>query len=282
VNGSVRTPIYYDSNDTGYYLDLNSTSEAAMRMRGGALIGPNTSYGAYLRVGASGWTGDYSSVFVTNGNLHIDSQPGYDLYLNWYSARPVWSEGGAYFPIYYDRNNTGYYLDPANMSSLFNISYGTNPAAGGGGGRLIVSPGSPYSIRQEFGSDNTGWRYGIAKNVSGTVTIMFYVQDNGDCVATGNVTAYSDIRLKANIETIPSALDKLDQIRGVTYTRTDMDDKERRYAGVIAQEIEAVLPEAVGGDEDIKTVDYNATIALLIQAVKELTDKVKALEAKEQ
>jgi hypothetical protein len=104
----------------------------------------------------------------------------------------------------------------------------------------------------------------------------------GSITASGNVTAYSDIRIKANIETIPSALDKLDLIRGVTYTRTDLEDKERRYAGVIAQEIEAVLPEAVGGDEDIKTVDYNATIALLIEAVKELTDKVKALEAKEQ
>jgi hypothetical protein len=277
VTNDIRSPLYYDSNDTGYYLDLNSTSEAAMRIRGGTLIGPNTSYGAYLRIGASGWTGDHSSVFATNGNLHLDAQPGFDLYLNWYNARPVWSEGGAYFPIYYDRNNTAYYLDPASTSALSTVTFGSSPNGGGGGGRITPSTGSPYSIRQEFGSDNTGWRYGIAKNVSGTVTIMFYVQDNGDCVATGNVTAYSDVRLKANIETIPSALDKLDQIRGVTYTRTDMDDKERRYAGVIAQEIEAVLPEAVGGDEDIKTVDYNATIALLIQAVKELRDEVEAL-----
>jgi hypothetical protein len=60
-----------------------------------------------------------------------------------------------------------------------------------------------------------------------------------------------------------------------------MDDNERRYAGVIAQEIEAVLPEAVGGDENAKTVDYNATIALLIEAVKELSLKVKTLEEKD-
>jgi hypothetical protein len=135
-------------------------------------------------------------------------------------------------------------------------------------------------LRQEFGSDNSGWRYGIAKNVNGSVTVLFYVQDNGDCVATGNITAYSDIRIKANVETIPSALDKLDRIRGVTYTRTDMDDKERRYAGVIAQEIEAVLPEAVSGDENAKTVDYNATIGLLIQAVKELRDEVEAMKSR--
>jgi hypothetical protein len=193
--GSLRAPIFYDSNDTGYYLDLNSTSEAAMRMRGGALIGPNTSYGAYLRIGASGWTGDHSSVFVTNGNLHLDAQPGFSLYLAWYNTSTI--------------------------------------------------------------------------NVGGSI------------VANGNITAYSDIRVKDNVETIPNALDKLNQIRGVTYTRTDRDDKERRYAGVIAQEIEKVLPEAIFENEEYKSVDYNATIGLLIQAVKELTDKVKALEAKE-
>jgi hypothetical protein len=100
----------------------------------------------------------------------------------------------------------------------------------------------------------------------------------GAIVAGGNVTAYSDIRIKANVETIPDALDKLDQIRGVTYTRTDLDDKEQRYAGVIAQEIEKVLPEAVRDLGNIKAVDYNATIGLLIQAVKELRDEVEALK----
>jgi hypothetical protein len=65
----------------------------------------------------------------------------------------------------------------------------------------------------------------------------------------------------------------------VTYTRKDLDDKERRYAGVIAQEVEQVLPEAVGGDEHRKTVDYNGTIALLIEAVKELTSEVETLKA---
>ena len=195
INGSYRAPIYYDSNDTGYYLDLNSTDNVALRQRGGMLIGPNVTWGAYLRVGTNGWVGDHSSIAVTNGNLHIDAQPGFALYLAWYN----------------------------------------------------------------------------------TSTILV----GGSLTANGNITAYSDIRVKDNVETIPNALDKLDQIRGVTYTRTDRDDKERRYAGVIAQEIEKVLPEAIFENEEYKSVDYNATIGLLIQAVKELTDKVKALEAKE-
>ena len=57
-----------------------------------------------------------------------------------------------------------------------------------------------------------------------------------------------------------------------------LKDKERRYAGVIAQEIEAVLPEAVFGDKNTKTVDYNATIALLIEAVKEQQLHINRLE----
>jgi hypothetical protein len=198
-----------------------------------------------------------------------------------YVAKGIYSVGRVDGSIFYDNGNTAYYLDPNGTSALSTVTFGSSPTTGGGGGQIVPSVGSPYSVRQEFGSDNTGWRYGVAKNVGGTVTVLFYVQDTGDCVATGNLTAYSDVRVKDNIETVSNALHKLASIRGVTYTRTDLDDKERRYAGVIAQEIEQVLPEAVGGDEHTKTVDYNATIALLIQAVKELSAEVQALKAKE-
>jgi hypothetical protein len=311
---SFRAPIFYDSNNTAYYVDPASTSvlnQIQFPPNTAQISGNDTSsYGSIAIRGArNGWYGIHIQGGGNAPHLMFDGSANGGIYFegggrwasyysyaancwgfgtsatssayNIYCPTGVYSGGRVDGTIFYDSNNSAYYADPSGTSALSTVTFGSSPNGGGGGGRITPSTGSPYSIRQEFGSDNSGWRYGIAKNVSGTVTIMFYVQDNGDCVATGNVTAYSDVRLKANIETIPSALDKLDQIRGVTYTRTDMDDKERRYAGVIAQEIEAVLPEAVGGDEDIKTVDYNATIALLIQAVKELTDKVKALEAKE-
>ena len=110
-------------------------------------------------------------------------------------------------------------------------------------------------------------------------TTRFTFDDAGAFTATGNITAYSDLRLKENVEPITDALTKLDEISGNTYTRNDLKDTEKKYAGVIAQEIETVLPEAVVESEDgIKTVDYNATIALLIQAVKELKTEVKALK----
>jgi hypothetical protein len=102
----------------------------------------------------------------------------------------------------------------------------------------------------------------------------------GNILASGNVTAYSDIRVKDNVEQITGALGRVQRIRGVTYTRTDLEDTERRYAGVIAQEIEEVLPEAIFDSGELKAVDYNATIGLLIEAIKELTARVAQLEGK--
>ena len=100
----------------------------------------------------------------------------------------------------------------------------------------------------------------------------------GDFVATGNVTAYSDINLKENIEVIPDALEKVSAIRGVTYDRKDVEVE--RQAGVIAQEVEAVLPEVVNTSEDgIKSVAYGNLVSLLIEAVKELKGRVEILEA---
>ena len=112
-----------------------------------------------------------------------------------------------------------------------------------------------------------------------------------DIVATGNITAYStsDIRLKENIQLIPNALGKLEQIRGVTFVWTAEEISRRggedsyfvrkHDVGVIAQEIEMVLPEIVGTrDNGMKAVQYEKLTALLIESVKELSVKVTSLE----
>jgi hypothetical protein len=100
----------------------------------------------------------------------------------------------------------------------------------------------------------------------------------GAIVATGDVTAFSDARLKKNIEVIPDALQKIDQVRGVTFERINGDD--RRHTGVIAQELQAVLPEAVLDDgTGMLTVAYGNVVGLLIEAIKELNTKVEALQA---
>lgn len=104
-----------------------------------------------------------------------------------------------------------------------------------------------------------------------------YCDDNGNWTAVGNVTAYSDVRVKTNIEVIPDALDKVCSLSGYTYDRTDVDVP--RQTGVIAQEVQEVLPEVVIEGEDGRlSVSYGNMVGLLIEAVKELKAEVDQLK----
>jgi hypothetical protein len=130
---SGRAPIFYDLNDTGYYIDPNSTGATALRMRGGALFGPNNS-GRYLSIGKyDGRYNNEASVFTTNGNLHLDSRSGNNLYLQWYVGGTTYVNGAIQANIYYDRDNTSYYSNHASTSYYndlrANILYDRNNTA---------------------------------------------------------------------------------------------------------------------------------------------------------
>ena len=114
----------------------------------------------------------------------------------------------------------------------------------------------------------------------------------GDVVVTQNITAYysSDISLKDNIRPIESAIFKVKQIRGITFDwnekANDLQREKGHDVGLIAQEVEKVLPEVVQIREDgIRAISYEKVVPLLVEAIKEqqtliedLTDKVKSLE----
>ena len=108
----------------------------------------------------------------------------------------------------------------------------------------------------------------------------------GEIRATGDITAYysSDERLKDNIVQLGGALDKVNQLRGVSFDwkeAPEVHSHEGNDIGVIAQEVEAVYPELVHERENgYKAVDYVKLSAVLIEAVKELSAKVEALENK--
>ena len=104
--------------------------------------------------------------------------------------------------------------------------------------------------------------------------------NSGNVTATGNVTAYSDERLKDNILVIDGALEKVSQLRGVTFNRTDTEEPDRQ-TGVIAQEVEKVLPEAVITADDemqTKSVAYGNMVGLLIEAIKEQQKQIDELK----
>ena len=110
------------------------------------------------------------------------------------------------------------------------------------------------------------------------------VSVTGTITATGNITAFSDKKLKENITNINNALQKTLQLRGVYYNRKD--NTETRKVGVIAQEVLEVLPEVVmthvdqTTKEETLTVDYGNIVGLLIEAIKELNEEVQYLKSK--
>jgi len=136
-------------------------------------------------------------------------------------------------------------------------------------------------------SNFTLYKYGPT---SGTGDWVFQIDFNDvnntfnyryNIIATGNVTAYSDIRLKENIETIDNPLEKIQKMRGVYYTLKE-DSSSKRKIGVIAQEMEEVLPEVVytgTSEEKWKSVAYGNIVAVLIEGMKAQESTLRYIES---
>ena len=124
---------------------------------------------------------------------------------------------------------------------------------------------------------NTGNTSTIGMSISGVTTLTTltgtHINISGICTAQ-DFDALSDINYKTNILTIENALDKVNELRGVSF---DWKKSGSPSYGVIAQELEDVLPELVHGEEP-KTVNYNGIIGVLIEAVKELKKEVEELK----
>jgi hypothetical protein len=112
--------------------------------------------------------------------------------------------------------------------------------------------------------------------IKGTSTLATALSVYGSIQATGDVVVYStsDIKFKKNVTPLQHSLNKVLQLNGVRFD-WDCNHKKGHDVGVIAQEIEKVLPEAVidRGGEDGKAVNYEKIIPLLIEAIKELAKR---------
>ena len=118
----------------------------------------------------------------------------------------------------------------------------------------------------------------LAQQINSDLTVSFQNTIYASSFSTG-----SDLTLKSNLVRFTNTLDKLKEITGYTFDIKVGEAKDITIpsAGIIAQDVEKVFPELVSTEtgSDYKTVQYNGLIGVLVEAVKELTTKVAALEA---
>jgi hypothetical protein len=113
----------------------------------------------------------------------------------------------------------------------------------------------------------------------GATTRFTFDTGTGNFTASGDINSNSDERLKENIDTIQGALNKVLALRGVTFNLKD--NPSERKIGLIAQEVEKIIPEVVKEDrsEDrILSVSYANIVALLIEAIKEQQEQIDKLK----
>ncbi len=147
-------------------------------------------------------------------------------------------------------------------------------------------------IRAKADEESIVCRYGKSVDLYFNDSNKFQTTDGGANISgaltvTGDITAFaSDERLKTNISPITDALFKVNSLNGFTYNFNEIGEKlgfnpDITYAGVSAQEVQKVLPEVVHPapvDDKYITVQYDKVVPLLIEAIKELSDKVEKLE----
>lgn len=161
---------------------------------------------------------------------------------------------------------------PSGYDLLLNCPYDKRFRVHKGG---FYTSGVPLIQSSSGTTTDIGLYYGGSLKLT---TVSGGVNVTGDLTATGNVTAYSDARLKENVETIDNALNKVCNLRGVSYSKDG-----KKGIGVIAQEVEEVIPEVVGTLDDkdaTRTVAYGNIVGVLIEAIKEQQQQIEDLTAK--
>lgn len=211
---------------------------------------------------------------------------------------------------------TGKHIHQFSSGQTYCYNYSTYGAlavyAPDGGSAFITFHRNSYAMQMGLDGDNYfrwgGWSDGVAQRMYISPGGLVYVPGGfgaattpvaGQLRASGDIVyGLSDVRLKKDVETIENALDKVAQLRGVTWSQNELaleagaQVQKRRKAGLLAQDVEKVLPEAVNlapfdTDEDGEssksgqnylTIDWDQTIGLLVEAIKELKAKVEKLE----
>jgi hypothetical protein len=252
----MRAPIFYDSNNTGYYVDPASTSVLSrLQIHNSKILTETNASGnsveMYFRPDDNG-TYVWRHIYGGTGTGFGVGAGGYGIYYSGAADYNViyYSDGRAEFsysaraPIFYDKNNTAYYVDGNSTSVLNNVRITT---------------------------------LGVGTAATGT---------GGEIVATNNITAYySDERLKTKLGPIENPIEKVKSLSGFYFSPNDtamaLGYKKTVDVGVSAQQVKEILPEIIAPapiDPQYMTVRYEKLIPLLIEAIKEQQGQIDDLK----
>jgi hypothetical protein len=252
------------------YFTTGTDSVKMLLTSGGSLIIGTTADNGYTLQNASNTT--FAGQFIQGGGSGRSTN-GTTVALTYNTA---WTANS-------DLGDGGRFLSIVNESTVLNaysaLSFRVNPNSGGSSGNVMldmkfVNNGSVTSTLYWTFLHSGSWSDRMALTSGGTLTV------SGDVVAYGSP---SDARLKTIKEKIPNALDTVSKLNGYRFDWKETN-RLRNYKediGVIAQEVVEILPELARTNEDgYMSVRYQGLTAVLIEAVKELADKNKKLEQK--
>lgn len=243
AKGSLTGVQNFSINNNNFYIDTSSNA----RTRGNFDLSQNLTVG-----------GD---VFKTNiYNKYVGLNTSIDLSNPIYNNKNILDISGNI------GTSTGFFGDISNSIIMSHRDYANN---------------TQYLVKQSYSGDIT------INNKSSTETIdicfdntpQCTINSDGDMTLQGTIYTFSDIRIKENVQVIENALEKVKALQGIKYNLIHEDDTtHKKHIGLLAQDVEKVIPEAIETDGDIKTVAYNNLIGLLIQAIKELYCKYKTIK----
>jgi len=283
---SAQVQTIAQNGNAGYFLTFVDSNNAiataeTVYTTSSFVINPNTS-----KVGiGTGSPGD--TLTVANGraqftgNTTPSSGAGLELYYDGTVAGSLaYARGTGYLPNAIDGSEIRFYISSAQQATLdssgnFLVGYSSQPS------------GAKFAVNGPVYVNSTGTFTGAL--VVGTAAAGV----PGEIRATNEITAYysSDARLKENIQPIENPITLINQVRGVRFDWTNhyIDKRggedgyfvRRHDIGVIAQEIESILPEIVATrDDGFKAVKYEKIVPLLIEAIKELHKEIEILKKK--
>lgn len=236
-----------------------------------------------FQIGQLGGTGGLVSFYtaasermrISNGGyIGIGtSAPGFKVDIKNGSAIGLWVEG----------SDTGY-----TQGAIVSSSGTTDSPGSRGQGLFMFNHGTDttWYIGGLYGSSNPD-RFDICRQSSTsfqqstaqTTYSLATFSNSGNLSIDGTLTQNSDVSIKDNVQNLPNQLDNINALRPVEYDRNDKLKAGDHEIGLIAQEVESLLPDLVGERNGLKTLDYARLSVILLKGLQELSAKVAALEA---